>query len=58
MTDPRPDESDDRLFTDSFAPRERDEGKQTDDGKPEDELDKIEDLLPQAEPTEGSAPLP
>lgn len=57
MTDPRPDESDDRMFTDSFAPRESPDPL-TEPDREEDELDEIEDLLPKAEPTEGPAPLP
>ena len=49
------DESDNRMFTDSFAPR--DEGAPAEPAK-EDDLDELEDLLPKGEPTEGSAPLP
>lgn len=56
MTDARPDESDDRMFTDSFAPQERSDGATED--REEDELDEIEDLLPKGEPADGSAPLP
>ena len=53
------DESDNRMFTDSFAPH--DEGAPVADSvEPveEDDLDELEDLLPKGEPTEGSAPLP
>ncbi len=61
------DESDDRMFTDSFAPRD----ELPDDAAPAtggdaaerdeaegDELDELEDLLPKAEPADGTAQLP
>ena len=48
------DESDDRMFTDSFAPREEDPREPS----TEDPLEEAEELLPQAEPAEGPAPLP
>ncbi|CAN5150881.1 hypothetical protein BH09ACT5_BH09ACT5_07830 [soil metagenome] len=51
-----PDESDDRMFTDSFAPRDPALG--TEPEPEEDELDEIEDLMPKGGPTEGTAPLP
>jgi hypothetical protein len=54
-------EDDDRLFTDSFAPHEKPDSDPLTDDTPEgeeDELDKIEDLLPKSEPTDGPAPLP
>lgn len=54
MTDPRPDESDDRMFTDSFAPPAEKNAEDRD----EDALDEVEDLLPEGEPIEGPAPLP
>lgn len=57
MSDPRPDESDDRMFTDSFAPSPDPLTDPVDDA-PEDELDEIEDLLPKGEPADGPAPLP
>lgn len=54
------DESDDTMFTDSFAPHEdRVPGKDAaDDAAPEDELAEVEELLPQSEPVDGPAPLP
>lgn len=57
MTDVRPDESDDRMFTDSFAPRES-KDPLTEPDREEDDLDEVEDLLPKGEPTDGTAPLP
>ena len=56
MTDPRPDESDERMFTDSFAPQDPSDPAAED--REEDELDEIEDLLPKGEPADGTAPLP
>lgn len=50
----RIDESDDRMFTDSFAPREQDPPEPSTEGP----LEEAEELLPQAEPVEGPAPLP
>lgn len=63
MSDPRPDESDDRMFTDSFAPSpdpltDPVETSAEPSAEPDDELEKIEDLLPEGEPTDGPAPLP
>ena len=55
MTQERPDEKDAYLVTDSFAPPSPD--PLTDDVE-DDELDKIEDLLPQNEATEAPAALP
>lgn len=48
------DETDDRMFTDSFAPREEDPPA----ASSEDPLEEAEELLPQAEPVEGPATLP
>ena len=53
----RPDQSDDRMFTNSFAPSPDPLTDPVSD-KPEDELDEVEELLPKGEPTDGSAPLP
>ena len=51
------DESDDSMFTDSFAPRgELPDDAATDAG--DDELSEIEDLLPKAGPVDGTAQLP
>lgn len=52
------DESDDRMFTDSFAPREEGPPESPPESSPEDPLEEAEELLPQAEPVEGPAPLP
>jgi len=52
--DPSTDESDDSMFTDSFAPR----GELPDDAATDDELSEIEDLLPKAGPVDGTAQLP
>ena len=55
-----PDQSDDRMFTDSFAPQDivPDSDPITEPDKEEDELDEFEDLLPKGEPAEGDAQLP
>jgi hypothetical protein len=54
------DESDDTMFTDSFAPHEDrlSSAEAADDAQPEDELAEVEELLPQGEPVDGPAPLP
>jgi hypothetical protein len=59
------DESDDRMFTDSFAPRDErpdaaaaDSDKDTDTDTDTDELGEIQDLLPKAGPIDGTAQLP
>jgi len=54
----RPDESDDRMFTDSFAPPSPDPLTDPVPAADEDSLDELEDLLPKGEPTDGTAPLP
>lgn len=54
MTDTPPDETDDRMFTDSFAPHE----KQEPETEGEEDLEEVEEILPQNEPVEGPAPLP
>jgi len=51
------DESDDTMFTDSFAPSP-DPLTDPVPADDEDALDEIEELLPKGEPTDGPAPLP
>ena len=57
MSDPRPDQSDDRMFTDSFAPSP-DPLTDREPSADDDPLDELDDLLPKGEPTDGPAPLP
>lgn len=57
MSDPRPDQSGDRMFTDSFAPSP-DPLTDPEPSADDDPLDELEDLLPKGEPTDGPAPLP
>ena len=47
----KPDESDESMFTDSFAPRDAGDGEN-------DTLDEAEELLPKGEPAEGGGQLP